>query len=216
MIFDEQLQPTPTRVSIIARLVPAFSYALPALGAAVSAMLLLSVLRAMRNAEGAGIGAVAAGISEANVAILVTLYLAIFVGAAGVVIGLVRLFTTTTTASPSAWYYLIAGILGLMPMFALWYAQSLLLNAIFPRSSGAGVSEVAGQITLFSTVAIVLGGLSILVLLVSAFVPLPAILRGKRKWAPLITLLLMETAIIAMTVVYHLRTAWLYSSFRDY
>ena len=216
MTTEEQQQPTPARVSIIARLVPAISYALPALGAGVSAMLLLSVLRAMRNAEGAGIGAVAGGISEANVAILVTLYLAIFVGAAGVVIGLVRLFTTTTTASPTAWYYLIAGILGLMPMFALWYAQSLLLDAIFPRSTGAGVSEVAGQITLFSIVAMVLGVLSILIVLASSFLPLPAVLHGKRKWAPLVSLLVMESAIIAMTVVYHLRTAWLYSSFRDY
>src|SRR5688572_24718577 len=151
----EGQQPTPARVSITARLVPTLSYALPALGVGVSAMLLLSVLRAMRNAEGAGIGAVAAGISEANIAILVTLYLAIVVGAAGVVIGLVRLFTTTVAASPSAWYYLIAGILGLMPMFALWRAQSLLLDAIFPRSVGAGVSEVAGQVTLFSIVATV-------------------------------------------------------------
>ena len=216
MTTEEQQPPTPARVSIIARLVPAFSYALPALGAAVSAMLLLSVLRAMRNAEGAGIGAVAAGISEANLAILVTLYLGIIVGGAGVVIGLVRLFTTTTTASPSPLYYLIAGILGLLPMFALWYAQSLLLDAIFPNSAGAGVSGVAGQITLFSIVAIVLGGVSILILLASSFVPLPAILRAKKKWAPLIALLVMETAIIAMTVVYHLRTAWLYSSFRDY
>lgn len=215
MTTDEQ-PPTPTRVSIMARVVPAFSYALPALGAAVSAMLLLGVLRAIRNAEGAGIGAVAAGISEANLAILVTLYLAIFVGAAGVVIGLVRLFTTTTTASPSGLYYLIAGILGFVPMFALWYAQSLLLDAIFPQSTGAGVSEVAGKITLFSIVAIVLGGVTILIVLVSSFLPLPAILRGKRKWAPLISLLVMESAIIAMTVVYHLRTAWLYSSFRDY
>ena len=209
-------QPTPARISIIARIVPALSYALPALGAAVSAMLLLSVLRAMRNAEAAGIGAVAGGISEANVAILVTLYLAIFIGGAGVVIGLVRLFTTTVTASPSAWYYLAAGILGLAPVFALWRAQSLLWDAIFPRPAGAGVSEVAGQITLFSIVAIVLGGVSILILLASSFVPLPAVLRGKRKWAPFITLLVMETAIIAMTAVFHLRTAWLHSGFRDY
>ena len=216
MTPEEQQQAIPARVSIMARVVSAFSYALPALGAAVSAMLLLGVLRAMRNAEGAGIGAVAAGISEANLAILLTLYLAIFVGAAGVVIGLVRLFTTTTTASPSALYYLIAGILGLVPMFALWYAQSLLLDAIFPQSTGAGVSEVAGQITLFSIVAIVLGGVSILIVMASSFLPLPAILWGKRKWAPLIALLVMESAIIAMTVVYHLRTAWLYSSFRDY
>lgn len=216
MPTEEQPQPTPARVSIIARVVPAFSYALPALGAAVSALLLLSVLRAMRHAEAAGIAAVTGGISEANIAILVTLYLAILVGGAGVVIGLVRLFTTTTTASPSAFYYLIAGVLGMLPMFALWRAQSLLLDAIFPQSAGAGVSEVAGQITLFSTVATVLGVVSILILLASSFVPLPAVLRGKRKWAPLITLLVMETAIIAMTVVYQLRTAWLYSSFRDY
>ena len=216
MTTEDQPPPTPARVSILARLVPALSYVLPALGAGVSAMLLLGVLRAMRNAEGAGIGAVAAGISEANLAILVTLYLAITVGGAGVVIGLVRLFTTTTTASPSPLYYLVAGSLGLMPMFALWYAQSLLLGAIFPNSAGAGVAEVAGRITLFSIVAIVLGGVSILILLASSFVPLPAILRAKKKWAPLIALLVMETAIIAMTVVYHLRTAWLYSSFRDY
>jgi hypothetical protein len=215
MTNQEQSQPAPTRVSIIARIVPVFSYALPALGAAVSALLLLSVLRAMRNAEAAGIGAVTAGISEGNLAILVTLYLAIFIGAAGVVIGLVRLFTTTVTASPSAWYYLIAGVLGLTPMFALWQAQSILLNAILSPSPG-GVSVVAGQITLFSIIAIVLGGASILILLASSFVPLPAILRAKRKWAPLIMLLVIETAIIGMTVVYHLRTAWLYSGFRDY
>ena len=209
-------QPTPTRVSIIARIVPALSYALPALGAAVSALLLLSVLRAMRHAEAAGIGAVTAGISEANVAILVTLYLAIFVGICGIIIGVVRLFTTTVTASPSAWYYLIAGVLGIAPMWALWRAQSLLLDAIIPRSVGAGVSAVAGQITLFSIVAVVSGIVSILILLASSFVPLPAVLRAKRKWAPLIMLLLMETAIIAMTVFYHLRTAWLYKSFRNY
>ena len=214
MTLEEQ--PTPTRVSIIARIVPALSYALPALGAGVSAILLLGVLRAMRNAEAAGLGAVAAGVSEANVAILVTLYLAIFIGGVGIVIGLVRLFTTTVSASPSAWYYLIAGILGIAPMLALWRAQSLLLDAIFPRPVGAGVSAVAGQITLFSIVAVVLGIVSILILLASSFVPLPAVLRAKRKWAPLIMPLLMETAIIAMTVFYHLRTAWLYSSFRDY
>lgn len=212
---EELLQPAPTRVSILARVVPALSYALPALGAAVSAMLLLNVLNAMRNAEGAGIGAVAGGVSEANVAILVTLYLAVFIGGAGVVIGLVRLFTTTVTASPSAWYYLFTGVLGLAPMFALWRAQSLLLDAIFSRT-GAGVAEVAGQINLFAIIAMVLGVISILVLLASSFVPLPAVLAAKRKWPPLIALLVMETAIIVMTVVYHLRTTWLYSGFRDF
>lgn len=179
-------------------------------------MLLLQVLNAMRHAEAAGISAVAAGISQANIAILVTLYLAIFVGGAGVVIGLVRLFTTTTTASPSGWYYLAAGTIGVVPMFALWQAQNLLLDTIFARTPGAGVAEVAGQITLYSIVATVLGVISIVILLVSSFLRLPAVLHAKRKWTPLIMLLVMETVIILMTVIYHLRTAWLYSTAREY
>lgn len=204
----------PTRISIIARIVPVFSYLLPALGAAVSALLLKGVMAAMRTVEGAGIAVAAAGISEANLAILVTLYLAILVGIAGVVIGLVRMFTTTVTASPSAWYFLVAGVLGVAPMFALWRAQSLLLDVLISRT--VGIAAVAGQINLFSIVAAVLGIASVFVLLVSAFVPLPRILFANRKWASLIMLLIMETVIIVMTVVYHLRTAWLYSGFRDF
>jgi len=215
MTPDEEVAPL-RRVSILARIVPALSYALPALGAAISAILMLNVFKAMRNAEAAGIAAVTGGLSQANFAILVTLYLAVLVGIAGVVIGLVRFFTTTVTASPSAWYYLIAGLLGVTPMLALWQAQSLILDAIFGRSAPGGVSAVAGQVTLFSIIAIVLGTVSILILLASSFVPLPAMLRAKRKWAPLIMLLVMETVIIAMAAIYQLRTAWLYAEQQKY
>jgi hypothetical protein len=52
---EEEMTPTdqsmPTRVSILARLVPAFSYGLPAFGAAVSAWFFAGVMRAMRFAE---------------------------------------------------------------------------------------------------------------------------------------------------------------------
>jgi hypothetical protein len=44
-------QSNPSRVSILARLIPAFSYALPTIGAALSAVLFMGVMRAMRNAE---------------------------------------------------------------------------------------------------------------------------------------------------------------------
>lgn len=217
MTAEEQAQPTPARVSILARIVPALSCILPAFGAALSAVLLLNVLNAMSSAEAAGIAAVASGLSRANLAILVTLYLALFVGLAGVVIGLVRMFTTTTTASPSAWYYLIAGVIGIVPMLALWRAQTLLLDVIFNRSPQAGgVSAVADQITLFSIIAIILGGMSILFLIASSFITLPRILWAKRKWAPLIMLLVVETAIMAMTVIYQLRTAWLYGESQNY
>lgn len=217
MTLDEPAQPASPRVSIIARVVPALSYALPALGAAISSLLLIRVFQGLRNAETSGMAAITGGISEANLAILITLYLGVVVGLGGVVIGLVRMFTTTVTASPSAWYYLIAGLVGVTPMFAHWHAQSLILDVIFARTMPeGGVAAVASQVTLSTIIAIIIGGLSILILMASAFVPLPVILRAKRKWPPLIMLLVMETVIIAMTVAYQLRTAWLYAEQQNY
>jgi len=213
MTSDSQFAAVPTRASILARVAPALSYALPALGAAVSALMLINVFRAMRNAEAAGIGAVAAGMREASFPIVVALYLGVILGFAGVVIGLVRMFTTVTTATPSAWYFLIIGIVGLLPVLLLWEAQSLLLGVIFGRSPG-GVVEVARQVSVLSVMTMLFGAVSILILLVSAFVPLPRVLCAKRKWAPLVMLLLMETAVIAMTVLYHLRNAWLWVQFQ--
>jgi hypothetical protein len=203
-----------TRASILARIAPAISYALPTLGAAISALLFINVMQAMRNAETAGIAAVAAGVSETNIAILVSLYLAIAVGFIGIVVALIRLFTSTKTGSPSGWFYLITGVIGLVPMFALWQAQSLLLEVIFGMSSG--VVTVASQINLLLMLTISMAAVSILTLLVSTFVPLPRVLRAKRKWAPLIVLVLVEIAVIAMAVAYHLRTAWLYRQVERY
>ena len=202
------ISPPASRISILARAVPALSYALPALAAAVSAFMLINVFRAMRNAEAAGVGAVSAAIREANFPIVVTLYLGVLLGFAGVAIGLARMFTTTETATPSSWFFLITGMIGLLPVLLLWEAQSLLLGVIFGRSAG-GVVEVAREVTLLSMVTMLFGAVGVLILLVSAFVPLPRILHAKRKWAPVVMLLLMETAVIAMTVLYHLRNAWL-------
>jgi len=200
-------------VSILARIVPALSYALPALGAAGSAYLFIALMRAMREAEAAGVGAVSRGLSEANMVIVVTLYLAIVVGFIGIVIGLARMFMNTTTASPSAWFYLITGILGFGPMFALWQAQSLLLEVMFARS--ANIAMVASKITVLLMLALSVGLVSILVLLVVSIIPLPRFLRAKRKWAAPLVLVFMEIAVIAMTVLYHMRTVWLYQQYQE-
>jgi hypothetical protein len=175
--------------------------------------MLIRVFQAMRNAEAAGIGAVSAGIREANFPIVVTLYIGVILGFVGVVIGLVRMFTTVTTATPSTWYFLIIGIIGLVPVLLLWVAQSLLVGVLFGRTSG-GVAVVARQVSLLSMLTMLFGALSVLILLVSAFVPLPRILYAKRKWPPVVLLLLMETAVIAMTILYHLRSAWLWVQFQ--
>ena len=204
-------------VGILPRIISALSYALPAFGAAVSAWLFIGVLRAMRNAEAAGIGAVAAGLSEANVAILVTLYLAVILGIVGVAIGLVRAFTPSTTASPSAWYFLITALIGFVPMLTLWRGQSLLLDVLFsPARPAGGVAAVASDIVLMLMFSIATGLVSVLILLASAVVPFPRFLRAKRKWAPVLMVLIMEGALIAMTVAYHLRTAWLYAEYQQH
>jgi len=209
VLEETQIPTAPARVSILARVAPAFSYALPALGAAISALMLINVFQAMRNAEAAGLGAVSAGMREANLPIVVALYLGLILGFAGVVIGLVRMFTTITTAPPSAWYFLFVGVVGLVPILLLWEAQSLVLGVVFSRATG-GVVEVARQVTLLSILTILLGAVSALILLVTAFVPLPRILYAKRKWAPVVMLLVIETAMIVMTVLFHLRNAWLW------
>ena len=201
----------PTRVSILARLIPALSYTLPALGAAVSALLFIGVMQAMRNAESAGIAAVAAGMTEANVAVVIALYLAVFVGLIGVIIGLVRTFSTTTTSSPSGWFFLVAGIIGFAPMLALWRAESLLLDVLTLRS-GPGVVSVANQISMCLMLTIGIAAVGILILLVASVIPLPAVLRAKQKWAPLIFLVIMELALIGMTIAYHVRTSWFYQA----
>ena len=213
MTAQSHLLPRPARVSVLARFAPALSFALPALGAAISALKLINVFRGMRTAETTGIAAVSAGMREANFSIVAALYLGVILGFVGIIIGLVRMFTTTTTATPSTWYFLIIGIVGLLPVLALWEAQSLLLDVIFGHPTG-GVVEVVRQFSLLLMAAMIAGGFGILIPLVSAFVPLPRILYAKRRWAPLVMLLVMETAIVAMTVLYHLRSAWLWVQFQ--
>jgi len=206
-----QTQPGRSRVSILARIIPAMSYSLPALGAALSALLFINVFHGMRNAESAGIAAVAGGMSEANLAIVITLYLAIFVGLAGIIVGIVRCVLKTTTASPAGWLFLLMGLLGIAPMLALWRAESLLIEVLISRT-GPGIAAVAEEIVLCLYVTIGLAPFVCLVLLVVSLIPLPAAFKAKNKWSPVIFLVLMEIVVIVMTIAYHMRTYWFYQA----
>jgi hypothetical protein len=197
-----------SRVSILARLVPAFSYAIPMLGAALSALFLLGVMRAMRYAEAVGIAAVAGGMAEANLAVVLALYLAIFVGFIGIVVMVIRSFMSTTTASPAAWFFLITGIISLIPLLLLWEAQSLLVAAISP--GGGGIVHFVSNIRLCLSLTLVASAVVVVILLIASLVPLPKVLTSKRNWAPLIVLVLMELALIGMAVAFQVRTSWLH------
>jgi hypothetical protein len=198
----------PSRVSILARLVPSFSYAIPMLGAALSALFLLGIIRTVRYAEAAGIAAVAGGMAEANLAVVVALYLAIFVGFIGILVMVIRSFMSTTTASPAAWFFMITGIISLIPMILLWEAQSLLVAAISP--GGGGIVHFVSNIRLYLSLTLVASAVLVLILLIASLIPLPKVLRSKRNWAPLIVLVLMELALIGMAVAFQVRTSWLH------
>ncbi len=197
---------TPSRVSILARLVPAFSYALAMFGAALSALFLLGVIRAMRMAETAGIAAVAGGMAEANLAVVVALYLAIFVGFIGIVLMAVRSFMSTSTASPAASFFLISGIISFIPTLLLWEGQSLMVSAITPGSGG--IVYFVSSIRLCLSLTLVTSVAFALILMVASLIPLPKVLRARHNWAPLLVLVLMELALIGMAVAFQVRTSW--------
>ncbi|MEK6336176.1 MAG: hypothetical protein AABM67_14705 [Acidobacteriota bacterium] len=202
-------QMAPTRVSIVARIIPLISYGLPAFGAALSAYLFMGVMQAMKNAESAGIAAVAGGMAEANVAIIATFYIALLFGLAGVIIGLVRAFTRTSTASPAGWFYLVTGIIGLAPVVTLWQAQSLLVEVLVGRIQ-EGIGVVANQITVCLLLTLTLAVIGAVILLVASLVPLPRFMRAKLKWSPAVFLIVMELVLVLLVVIYHMRTYWLY------
>lgn len=175
------------------------------LGAALCAVLLMRVLEAMRNAEAAGVGAVAGGMAEANLAMTVAVCLGVFVGFIGVVLIALRAFTPTTTASPSALFFLIAGMLAVFPVAFLWQGQSLFLQGVM----SGNISLIAPSLIFYLRLTIISAVVVALIILIASFVPLPSLLRAKRKWAPLVVLLIILCAMIGTAGVFQVRTAWL-------
>ena len=205
---DQAIESAPVRrVSVLGRLVPAFSYAVTSPACIISAVLLFGVMRAMRMAETAGISAVAGGMAEANLPISITLYFATAVGMIGIIVAVIRLFTRNMTASPSAWFFLIAGCIGLAPLLLLWQGETVFIQAISPGS--AGVARAAASIQLWLTLTIVFALIADSILLIGSLVPLPAVMRTRRAYAAFPILVLMEFGLIAMAVAFQMRTSWL-------
>jgi hypothetical protein len=200
-------QPAPTRISISARLGPALSYMTAMFGAALGSLLISRMFEGMRDAESAGIAAVAGGLAESNVAALVALCLATLVGIIGIAVLIARAFISTTTTSPSSWFYLITGGLSLVPLALVWEAQTLIVQAI---SAQTNITVVASLVRLCLTVALVTAAAFALMLLIVSLAPLPAILRAKRAYAPILVVALMELLLIGMTIAFTLRASYLY------
>jgi hypothetical protein len=192
-------------VSVFARLVPALSFTLAAAGAAASSLYIRNVMWAMRDAGSAGISAVAGGIGEANLFVLVALYLAAVCGLAGVLVFVIRLLMVTKTVSPSSWFFFAGGALGLSPAVMLWVAETILIGALARRTN---VVEVVSTINLLTSLSMIVAPISILLLLAGSVWPLST--QSKRRWAPLVAPVVVELLLIAIAVAFQIRTSWLY------
>lgn len=200
----EQANPT-VRVNVIARLVPALAYLIVLVSGGASAVLLKRVLAAITHAESSGIGAVAQGISQADLVIQLGLFLAIIVTVIGILLMVLRAFTPTKTANPSAWFFVITGSLSLIPMLLVWKSEAAL---IAPLIGSASFSEPSIQRWLM--LAQIFSVVLILLTLVLSVVQAPRFLRAKRKLGPVVALVLIELALIGMAVIFQMRGSWMY------
>jgi len=203
--MTSETEPQPG-VSILARALPAFSCCVVILGAAMSAWLIMGVMRAMRFAEAAGIGAVAGGMAEANLAIVISLYLAVFLMTVSMMVAVIRLFTPTKAASPSVIFFVIISALAIIPLTFVWQANSLLMGGLMTR---ANISVIAPNIQVCLVLTLVTAGLFTLILLALSVAPLPGFMRARLKWTPVVMLVLMEILLIALAIGFQIHMSWL-------
>jgi hypothetical protein len=168
------------RVAVIPRLISALSFGLAVAGAGVGAVLLRQALLAMRDAEMAGIGAVTRSLAEANLPVLGGLYLAILVGGAGLLVLGIRMFVETKTSSPSVWFMLIAGTLGLVPVALFWWGESLIIGALYPGSGG--IITAANTLAVLLPAIMIAAPILLLLLLVISVLPVRSLARP--TWGP--------------------------------
>jgi TonB family protein len=198
MTSDAQV-PSPSRVSIFERIVPSLAFALAAISGAIGAVLFLKFLNEMRNAETAGYASFFGGVAEIEITVGVVLTLAAALCAIGILVSVIRLFTTNTTSSPPGLAFLFLGLLSLVPPFATHYILHWAKRVVLTPGEG-GVSSIADTITTVMYIAIAWAVLIAVVLLVFSFVAFTS--RPGRKALPLIALMLIQIAIAVMTGVY--------------
>jgi biopolymer transport protein ExbD len=189
------------KVSISTRLVAALSYTIPAIGGALSSLLLMRVMQQMAMAETAGVGAVMAGIKEASLPSTISLYLAAVCGIVLIIVLIVRMTIQTKTATPPIWFFFLGGIIGLLPAALFWIAKWLIIEALSPGSSIGtnGVSGVGARIAQLLTGSVIAAPIVILFLLAASVLPLRS--RSKTKWLSLAGAALIEISLIAVAVV---------------
>jgi hypothetical protein len=188
-----------TRVSIAERLVPALSYAVAAASGAIGAVMILQLLNSMRSPEMAGAASFFMATARLEAVVGTVLLVAATIGGIGILVAVIRLFTTNTKASPPGVLFLLLGLLALIPPFVVHYVTHSMEH--FVMSIEPGREAIVGETA--STIAFVVIGASIvlcLVLIAFSFLPFSA--RPGRKYSSAGFLLLIEIAVVAMCALF--------------
>ncbi len=192
---------THIRVSILERLVPSFAFTLAAISGAVGGLMVFRLFSSLRQSENAGYAAIFGGVAEIELVIAVVLVFAAVLCAIGIIVSVIRLFTTNTTASPPGVLFLMTGLLSLVPAFVLHYALRLIKEVVSsPNPVDGGISAVADTISAVSYFAI--GAACVIALVLFAFSFIPFRSRAGRKASPLVCLLLVEILIAVLIGIY--------------
>ncbi len=192
--------PPRLKVSFTARLLTTFAYSIPVIGGALSSLLLIRVMQALAANESAGVMAVMGGLKEASLPVIVSFYLAALLGLVVIVVLAVRAFTQTKTATPSSWFFVISGILCLLPAALFWRAKWMIIEALSPGSSisASGMASVGAEVSQWLILSVIAAPIVIVILIILAVLPLSS--RSGPKWFPLIAAILIEGLLIASAV----------------
>ncbi|MEO8574359.1 MAG: TonB family protein [Pyrinomonadaceae bacterium] len=187
------------RVSILERLVPSLAFSIAAISGAVGGAMVLRFLDTLRHSESAGLAAFFGGVAEVEFVVGAVLIFAAVLCAIGILVSIIRLFTTNKTASPPGLLFLMTGLLSLVPPFALHYVVRLMKEVVQSQTDG-GISAIAGTINAVTWFAIGSAGVIALVLLVFSFIPFSS--HAGRKSSPLICLIVVEILLAVLIGIY--------------
>lgn len=187
------------RVSIVERLVPSLAFAVAAIAGAVGGFMILRFLNDLRTAETAGYGAFFTGTKWIEIVVGTILVVAAALGAIGLLVSVIRLFTTNQKASPPGVLFLIEALLSLVPAFAVHYAVHWMKEVVQSPPTG-GLSEIGGTVGVISYFAMGSALLIIVGLLAYSFIPFTS--RGGRKLSPFICLIVAELLLAALAGIF--------------
>ena len=153
MMTPEAFTPVSTRVSILERVIPSIGFIVTAMSGAIGAMLVFRFFNELRSAQSAGFAAFFGGTAEIEFAVGIVLVIAAMLGAIGIVVSIIRLFTTNTTSSPPGVLFLLLGALSLVPPFLIHYIMHMMKGVVVTPTPG-GVSSVADTVMTVCYIAI--------------------------------------------------------------